>query len=115
MKNRVAIEPINDRILVRRALEETVEQIGSIVLPEQAIEKPLFAEVLGVGRGRILESGQLVPPQVQVGDRVILGKWSGTEVTLGDEQGLVILREDEILGIIRLSPLVSADLSDVPR
>lgn len=114
MKHRVAIEPINDRVLCRRALEETVTHVGSIALPEEAIEKPLYADVIGVGRGRILESGQLVPPQVEVGDRVLLGKWAGTEIPLGEEKGLVLVREDEILGILRMSPIVTADSISAP-
>jgi chaperonin GroES len=85
-------------VVVKR-VEAAEEKVGSLYVPDAAREKPLEAEVVAVGTGRILKSGAKVPLQVRPGDRVLVGKWSGSEVTLGGAQFL-ILREDEILGIL---------------
>ncbi len=93
------IKPLHDRVLVKRV--ETEEEVhGSIVIPDTAKEKPQEGEVVAVGDGKILDSGQKVAMSVKPGDRVLFGKYSGSEVKLDDEEYL-IMREDEILGIIR--------------
>jgi chaperonin GroES len=93
------ITPIKDNIVVKR-IEETDEQkVGSIIIPDAAKEKPLTAEVVAVGSGRVLKDGKKVPLEVKVGDKVLVGKYSGSEVKL-DDVDYLILREDEVLGIV---------------
>ena len=92
------IKPLNDRVLVRR-IEEQEDVRGSIVIPDTAKEKPQEGEVIAVGEGKVLDSGTKVDMSVQVGDRILFGKYSGTEVKLSGEEFL-IMREDEILGIV---------------
>ena len=92
------IKPLNDRVLVRR-IEEQEDVRGSIVIPDTAKEKPQEGEVIAVGEGKVLDSGTKVAMSVQVGDRILFGKYSGTEVKLSGEEFL-IMREDEILGIV---------------
>jgi chaperonin GroES len=94
----VNVRPLRDRVLVRR-LEEAEEKVGGIIIPDTAKEKPQQAEVVAVGSGRLLENGTQVPLSVKAGDRVLLGKWSGTDVTI-DGAEYLILKEDEILGIL---------------
>ena len=92
------VKPLNDRVLVKRMdPEEKVK--GGIIIPDTAKEKPQQAEVVAVGSGRILENGTRVPLSVKAGDKVLLGKWSGTDVKIDDTEYL-ILKEDEILGVI---------------
>jgi chaperonin GroES len=94
------IKPLHDRVLVKR-IEETEEQVrGGIVIPDTAKEKPQEGEVVAVGDGKVLDNGTTVKPSVKTGDRVLFGKYSGSEVKLDDEEYL-IMREDEILGIIK--------------
>ncbi|GAB4247957.1 MAG: co-chaperone GroES [Acidobacteriota bacterium] len=92
------IKPLHDRVLVKR-IEEEEEVRGGIVIPDTAKEKPQQGEVIAVGDGKILENGTKVQMSVKPGDRVLFGKYSGSEVKLGDEEYL-IMREDEILGIL---------------
>jgi len=92
------VKPLRDRVLVRR-LEESEEKVGGIIIPDTAKEKPQQAEVVAVGSGRILENGTRVPRSVKAGDKVLLGKWSGTDVKI-DGTEYLILKEDEILGIL---------------
>ena len=92
------IQPLHDRILVRRIEEETTTK-GGIIIPDSAKEKPLQAQVIAVGSGRILESGEKMPLDLKAGDKVLIGKWSGTEVKI-DGEDLLILKEDEILGVL---------------
>jgi chaperonin GroES len=92
------VRPVRDRVLVRR-VSEGEAKAGRLYVPDTAREKPQEAEVMAVGSGRILKSGAKVPLQLRPGDRVLVGKWSGSEVRLGDDEYL-ILREDEILGIL---------------
>jgi len=92
------VKPLRDRVLVRR-LEEAEEKVGGIIIPDTAKEKPQQAEVVAVGSGRVLENGTRVPLSVKAGDKVLLGKWSGTDVKIDDTEYL-ILKEDEILGIL---------------
>ncbi len=92
------VRPLGDRILVKRKQPETTTASG-IVLPESATDKPQEATVVEVGQGRQLDNGEVAPFQVKKGDTVLLGKWGGTEVKIGDDDFLV-LSEDEILGIV---------------
>ena len=92
------IKPIRDNIVVKR-MDEEEKKIGSIIIPDSAKEKPLTAKVIAVGSGRTLKDGKKVPLEVKVGDKVLVGKYSGSEVKLdGDE--LLILKEDEVLGVV---------------
>ena len=92
------IRPLHDKVLIKRLdMSETTE--GGIIIPDTAAEKPQQAEVVAVGRGRILENGDVLPLDVKAGDRVIFGKYSGSEVSLGGEDYL-ILSESEILAVI---------------
>jgi chaperonin GroES len=92
------LRPLRDRVVVRRK-EEAEQKVGSIVVPDSAREKPQEAEVVAVGPGRLSEEGKVLPLDLKTGDRVLIGKWSGTEVTVGSEE-LLILKEDEILGVL---------------
>lgn len=93
------IKPLHDRVLVRRLESEEEEVRGGIVIPDTAKEKPQEGEVVAVGDGKILDNGQKVKMSVKAGDRVLFGKYSGSEVKLDDEEFL-IMREDEILGVL---------------
>jgi chaperonin GroES len=90
--------PLHDRVLVRR-IEEDTKTSGGIIIPDTAKEKPMQGEVVAVGPGGRDESGKVVPLDVKVGDRVLFGKWSGTEVKIDNEE-LLIVKENDILGII---------------
>ena len=92
------IRPLYDRIVLKR-IEETETIKGGIIIPDSAKEKPQEGEVMAVGKGKRLEDGKLVPLEVQVGDRVLFGKYSGNEIKI-DENEYLIVREDEILGVI---------------
>jgi chaperonin GroES len=92
------VKPLRDRILVKR-IEETEQKIGGIIVPDTAKEKPQQAEVKAVGSGRLLENGERVPLDLKAGDRVLVGKWSGTDVKIEGEDYL-ILKEDDVLGVI---------------
>lgn len=92
------IRPLHDRVVVRRMEEERTSP-GGIVLPDSATEKPIQGEVLAVGPGKALDNGDVRALSVKVGDKVLFGKYSGTEVKLDDEDVLV-MREDDIVGII---------------
>jgi chaperonin GroES len=94
----VNVKPLRDRVLVRR-IEEPEQKVGGIIIPDTAKEKPQQAEVVAVGSGRILEDGKTVPLTVKAGDKVLVGKWAGTEVKI-DGQEYLILKEDEVLGIL---------------
>jgi chaperonin GroES len=92
------IRPLYDRIVVKR-IEEKEQVQGGIIIPDTAKEKPQEGEVVAVGRGKRLENGNLVPLDVKVGDRILFGKYSGNEIKL-DGVEYLIMREDEVLGII---------------
>jgi chaperonin GroES len=94
----MAFKPLHDRVLVRRVQSDEKTK-GGLIIPDTAKEKPAEGEVLAVGEGARKDSGELIPPSVKAGDRVLFGKWSGTEVTL-DGQELLIMKESDILGII---------------
>jgi chaperonin GroES len=92
------IRPLHDRVIVKR-LEEERTSPGGIVIPDTATEKPIQGKVIAVGKGKILESGEVRPLDVKVGDKVLFGKYSGTEVKMdGDE--LVVMREEDIMAVI---------------
>ena len=92
------VRPLHDRVIIKRVEEqETVR--GGIIIPDTAKEKPQEGEVVAAGTGKRLENGQIIPLEVKAGDRVLFGKYSGTEIKLDGEE-LLILREEEILGII---------------
>lgn len=93
------IQPLGDRVVVK-PLESREKTKGGIVLPDTAKEKPQEGEIIAVGKGRVLENGQLQPLELKVGDKVLYGKYSGTEVTV-DEQEYLILREEDVLAIIK--------------
>ncbi|RVQ66055.1 co-chaperone GroES [Croceicoccus ponticola] len=90
--------PLHDRVLVRR-IEAEEKTAGGIIIPDTAKEKPMEGEVVAVGPGARVDSGKLVEPAVKAGDRVLFGKWSGTEVRI-DGEDLLIMKESDILGII---------------
>jgi chaperonin GroES len=92
------IRPLYDRIVVKRIEEQEVRQ-GGIIIPDSAKEKPQEGEVVAVGQGKRLENGKLVPLDVKAGDRILFGKYSGSEIKLGADE-YVIMREDEVLGIL---------------
>jgi len=92
------LRPLYDRIVVRR-IEQQEQKQGGIIIPDSAKEKPQEAEVVAVGRGKRLEDGTVVPPDVKVGDHILFGKYSGSEVKM-DGQEYLIMREDEVLGVI---------------
>jgi chaperonin GroES len=92
------LRPLYDRVVVRR-IEPKEEVRGGIIIPDVAREKPMLAEVVAVGTGRVLENGKVLPLDVQPGQKVLIGKYAGSEVKI-DGVEYVILREDEILGIV---------------
>jgi chaperonin GroES len=94
----MTFRPLHDRVLVRR-IEEDVKTSGGIIIPDTAKEKPMQGEVIAIGPGARDEVGKVVPLEVRPGDRVLFGKWSGTEVKIDGEE-LLIMKESDILGII---------------
>ncbi|MFZ8803143.1 MAG: co-chaperone GroES [Candidatus Calescibacterium sp.] len=96
---KIKITPLRDKVVVKR-LEEVEEKTpGGIIIPDTAKEKPQIGEVIAVGKGKILQDGKIIPPEVKVGDKVLFAKYAGTEVKIEGEEYL-IMSEDEILGII---------------
>ena len=94
----MTIRPLHDRILAKR-LQEQEKTAGGLFIPDTAKEKPLEAEIIAVGNGKVLEDGKIRPLEVKKGDKVLIGKYSGSEVKLGGEDH-IILREDDILAVI---------------
>ena len=94
----MAFRPLGDRVLVRRVKEEEKTK-GGIIIPDTAKEKPQEGEIVAVGSGARDESGKLVPLDVKAGDRILFGKWSGTEVKI-DGEDLLIMKESDIMGVI---------------
>jgi chaperonin GroES len=94
--------PLHDRVLIRR-IEQDEKTAGGIIIPDTAKEKPIEGEVIAVGPGGRDESGKLTPLDVKKGDRVLFGKWSGTEVKIDGEE-LVIMKESDIMGVIEGTP-----------
>jgi len=95
----MAIRPLGEKVLVKRVEAESVTKSG-IFLPESAKEKPQQAEVIAVGDGRVLDSGERADFQVKKGDTILIAKWGGTEVTV-DEDELLIMSEDDILAVVK--------------
>jgi len=91
-------KPLHDRVVIRR-VEEDAKTTGGILIPDTAKEKPMQGDVLAVGPGARNERGELVPLDVKAGDRVLFGKWSGTEVRLDGEE-LMIMKESDIMGVV---------------
>lgn len=96
------IRPLYDRIVVKR-IEEQEQKVGGLYIPDTAKEKPQEGEVVAVGKGKRLEDGKVVPLDVQAGDRILFGKYSGNDIKLDGEE-LLIMREDEVLGILEAQP-----------
>ena len=92
------IRPLQDRVIVKR-IEEEEKTKGGIIIPDTAKEKPMEGKVIAVGKGKVLDDGKVHPLDVKAGDRVLFGKYSGTEVKIDGEEHL-IMREDDILGVI---------------
>ena len=92
------LKPLNDRVVVKR-LEEEQKTAGGIIIPDTAKEKPIQGEVLAVGNGRVMEDGSRRPLDLNAGDRVLFGKYAGTEIKVEGEE-LLIMREDDILAIV---------------
>ena len=92
------IRPLHDRVIVRRMEEERMSA-GGIVIPDSATEKPIQGEVIAVGRGKLLENGEVRPLDVKVGDRVLFSKYGGTEIKI-DGEDLLVMREDDITGVV---------------
>ncbi|RWL47714.1 MAG: co-chaperone GroES [Mesorhizobium sp.] len=97
----MTFRPLHDRVLVRR-IEAEEKTAGGIIIPDTAKEKPQEGEVIAVGPGARDESGKLVPLDVKVGDRILFGKWSGTEIKLNGED-LLIMKESDVMGVIEQS------------
>jgi chaperonin GroES len=94
----MAFRPLHDRVLVRR-IEAEAKTAGGIIIPDTAKEKPQEGEVISVGTGARNDTGQVTPLEVKAGDRILFGKWSGTEVKV-DGEDLIIMKESDILGIV---------------
>src|SRR5687768_12542101 len=97
------IRPLYDRIVVKRIDEQDEKNAGGLIIPDSAKEKPQEGEVVAVGKGKRLEDGKVIPLDVQAGDRILFGKYSGSDIKLEGEE-LLIMREDEILGILDAQP-----------
>jgi chaperonin GroES len=94
----MTFRPLHDRVLVRR-IEAAEKTTGGIIIPDSAKEKPQEGEIVAVGAGTRDENGMTVPLDLQAGDKILFGKWSGTEVKLGDED-LIIMKESDVLGVL---------------
>ena len=99
MAKKINVKPLHDRVLVKRVDEVGEQKVGGIIIPDSAKEKPLQADVVAVGPGEYDDSGKRKAFDVKVGDKVLISKYGGTEVKI-DGQGYLIMREDDILGII---------------
>jgi chaperonin GroES len=100
----MTFRPLHDRILVRR-IEAEAKSLGGIIIPDTAKEKPQEGEVIAAGPGARNEAGQLQPLDVKVGDRILFGKWSGTEIRLAGED-LLIMKESDVMGVIEAAASV---------
>ena len=97
----MSFRPLHDRVVVRR-LDEDEKTVGGIIIPDTAKEKPMQGEVIAVGPGARNERGEIVPLDVKAGDKVLFGKWSGTEVKLNGED-LLIMKESDIMGVLEVT------------
>ena len=100
----MTFRPLHDRIMVRR-IEAEEKTAGGIIIPDTAKEKPQEGEVIAVGPGARVESGKLTPLDVKIGDRILFGKWSGTEIKLNGED-LLIMKESDVMGVIEQAATV---------
>ena len=92
------LRPLHDRVIVKR-LEEEEQSVGGIIIPDTAKEKPQQGEVIAVGPGKVMENGTIVPMQLKAGDKILFGKYAGSDIKIeGDEY--LIMREDDVLGVI---------------
>ena len=91
------IRPLHDRVVVKR-LDEERKSAGGIVIPDTAAEKPIRGKVIAVGKGKLLENGDVRPVDLKVGDQVLFGKYSGTEIKVDGEE-LLVMREDDVMGV----------------
>lgn len=94
------LQPLADRIIVK-PLEAIEKTKGGILLPETAKEKPQEGKIVAVGKGKVLDNGQISAPEVKVGDRILYGKYSGSEITTNEGEDLLIMREDDILAVFK--------------
>ena len=92
------IRPLQDRVLIRRTEEER-QSPGGIVIPDSATEKPIRGEVIAAGKGKVLENGEVRPLELEAGDKVLFGKYSGTEVKVDGEE-LLVMKEDDVMAVI---------------
>ena len=95
------IRPLHDRLIIKREAEER-KSAGGIVIPDTSTEKPTFGKVIAVGKGKILENGEVRPPDVKTGDKILFGKYSGTEVKVDGEE-LVVMREEDVMAVVEAS------------
>ena len=98
MAEKLKIRPLHDRVIIKR-FEEECTSLGGIVIPDSAIEKPIKGKVMAVGKGKILENGEVRPLDVKVGDNILFGKYSGTEVKVDGEE-LLVMREEDVMAVI---------------
>ena len=98
MADKLKIRPLHDRVIIKR-LEEETKSPGGIVIPDTATEKPIRGKVIAVGKGKILENGDVRPLDVKVGDHILFGKYTGTEVKVDGEE-LLVMREDDVMAVI---------------
>lgn len=98
MADKLKIRPLHDRVIIKR-LEEERTSPGGIVIPDSATEKPIKGQVIAVGKGKILENGEVRPLDVKVGDNILFGKYSGTEVKVDGEE-LLVMREEDVMAVI---------------
>jgi chaperonin GroES len=98
MADKLKIRPLHDRVIIKR-LEEERTSPGGIVIPDSATEKPIKGTVIAVGKGKILENGEVRPLDVKTGDHVLFGKYSGTEVKVDGEE-LLVMREEDVMAVI---------------
>ena len=98
MADKLKIRPLHDRVIIKR-LEEERTSAGGIIIPDPATEKPVKGKVIAVGKGKILENGEVRPLDVKVGDNILFGKYSGTEVKVDGEE-LLVMREEDVMAVI---------------
>jgi len=96
----IKVRPLHDRIIVQRLEEEDEQQVGGIIIPDTAKEKPQQGKVIAVGKGKVKEDGGILPMDVKDGDTILFGKYSGQEIKL-DGGDYLIMREDEVLGVVQ--------------
>jgi chaperonin GroES len=97
-KSELGVRPLHDRILVKRMAEEE-KTAGGLIIPDTAKEKPSKGEIVAAGKGRVTEDGKVLPLEVKVGDKVLFGKWSGTELKFNGQEYLM-MKEEDILGVM---------------